>query len=266
MEEEIAMTQWSQQVALVTGGSRGLGRAIVRRFAAEGAAVAINYAVRRDAAEALAAKVRAGGGRAIAVQADVADAGAVAAMVARVEAELGGVSILVNNAGIIWTATLETFEPEGFARLSDVHVIGTINAVRAVMGGMKAARYGRIVNLSSIAAFCTTSFMGNHFYSAVKAALNALTRRFAWELGPFGITVNAIAPGYVLTDMNRGSLSSEEWQKTQAVFAAKAMLGRVGEPEDIAHAVAYFASPAASWVTAQVLVVDGGRTDFIAHG
>lgn len=261
------MTQtWNTQTALVTGGARGLGRAISRALAAKGAAVGINYTSRPDAAEALVAEIRAQGGRAMAVQADVADARAVNAMATRVTAELGPISILVNNAGIAWSATLETFEPEGFARLRAVNVDGTIHAIRAVLAGMKAAGYGRIVNISSVAGFATSGFPGNHFYASTKAEVNVLTRRFAFELGAHGITVNAVAPGFTRTDMTQGNRSAAEWKEIEASFAVRAITGRVGEPEDIANAVAFFAAPEASWITAQVLAVDGGRMDFIGHG
>jgi len=259
-------THWTNQVALITGGARGLGRAIVKHLAAHGAAVAINYRTEAAIAEALAADIRAAGGRAVALGADVADAAAVEAMAARAEAELGPVSILVNNAGIAWAATLETWEPEGFARLCAVNVEGTIHATRAVMAGMKARRYGRIVNISSIAAFGTTGFPGNHFYAATKAEVNILTRRFALELGVHGITVNAVAPGFTRTDMTQGGMTDAAWAQVEANFAGLTMAGRIGEPEDIANAVAFFASPEAGWITAQVLAVDGGRTDFIGHG
>lgn len=259
-------TDWTNQVALITGGARGLGRAVVKRLAAHGAAVAINYATQPDAAEALAAEIRAAGGRAVAVGADVANAGAVDAMAARTEAELGPISILVNNAGIIWAATLDTWEPEGFARLRAVNVDGTIHAIRAVMAGMKARRYGRIVNISSVASFGTTGFPGNHFYASTKAEVNILTRRFALELGRHGITVNAVAPGFTRTDMTQGGKTEAEWRETEAAFARVAMTGRVGEPEDIANAVAFLAAPDSGWITAQVLTVDGGRMDYIGHG
>jgi 3-oxoacyl-[acyl-carrier protein] reductase len=127
---------------------------------------------------------------------------------------------------------------------------------------MRRQRYGRIVNVTSIAAI-GTMMAGNAFYAATKAEAQILTKRFAMELGPFGITVNAVAPGYVQTDATRGNASEESWKEQTQRIGALAMLGRVGEPEDIANAVAFFASPESGWVTAQVLPVDGGRTDYV---
>jgi 3-oxoacyl-[acyl-carrier protein] reductase len=259
-------TKWTDQVALVTGGARGLGRATVKRLATHGVAVAINYTTKPEVADALAAEITADGGRAIAVGADVANAPAVNAMVARTAAELGPISILVNNAGIAWAATLETWDPEGFARLRAVNVDGTIHTIRAVMAGMKARNYGRIVNISSVASFGTTGFPGNHFYASTKAEVNILTRRFALELGKHGITVNAVAPGFTRTDMTQGGKTEDQWREIEAGFARVAITGRVGEPEDIANAVAFLAAPDSGWITAQVLTVDGGRMDYIGHG
>ncbi len=258
--------EWTNQVALVTGGARGLGRATCLHLAARGVAIGVNYTSRPDAADALIAEIRASGGRAIAVKADVADATAVQAAADRVTSELGPITILVNNAGIAWAATLETYDSAGFARLRAVNVDGTIHAIRAVMAGMKALSYGRIVNISSVASFGTTGFPGNHFYASTKAEVNILTKRFALELGRHGITVNAVAPGFTRTDMTQGGKTAEQWQEIEAGFAKVAMTGRVGEPDDIARAVTFFAAPEASWVTAQVLAIDGGRMDYIGHG
>ena len=256
--------EWSDQVALVTGGARGLGRATARLLARRGAAVCVNYAAHADAAGALVAEIADAGGRAIAVAADVADAAAVEAMVARTEAELGPITILVNNAGLSWQGTLDTYDREQVARMRAVNVEGLIHATRAVAAGMRARRYGRIVNVSSIAGI-GTALAGNAFYAATKAEVIILTRRFALELGSHGITVNAVAPGFVRTDMTQRGRGAQDWQGTEERFAARAMMGRIGEPEDIANAVVFLAAPESGWITAQVLTVDGGRMDYIGH-
>ena len=130
---------------------------------------------------------------------------------------------------------------------------------------MRARRYGRIVNVASIAAI-GTALAGNAFYAATKAEVVVLTRRFALELGEHGVTVNAVAPGFVRTDMTQGGRGAADWQATEERFATLAMMGRVGEPQDIANAVVFLASPESGWITAQVLTVDGGRRDYIGHG
>jgi NAD(P)-dependent dehydrogenase (short-subunit alcohol dehydrogenase family) len=259
------MMEWRNQVAVVTGGARGLGRATARLLAQRGAAVCVNYAVHADAAEAVVAEIATAGGRAIAVAADVAEPAAVEAMVTRTEAELGPVTILVNNAGVAWQGTLDTYDRKQVARMRRVNVEGVIHATRAVMGSMRARRYGRIVNLTSIAAI-GTALSGNAFYAATKAEVMILTRRFALELGPHGITVNAVAPGFVRTDMTQRGRGAADWPGTEERFAALTMMGRIGEPEDIANAVVFLASPKSGWITAQVLTVDGGRMDYIGHG
>ena len=259
--------EWRNQVAVVTGGARGIGRATARLLAQRGAAVCVNYTVHADAAEALVAEIAKAGGRAIAAAADVADSTAVEVMVARTEAELGPVTILVNNAGLSWQGTLDTYDPEQVARMCQVNVGGVIHATRAVMGSMRARRYGRIVNMASIAGIgAGTALSGNAFYAATKAEVMILTRRFALELGQHGITVNAVAPGFVRTDLTQRGRGAADWPGTEERFAARAMMGRIGEPEDVANAVAFLAAPESGWITAQVLTVDGGRMDYIGHG
>jgi 3-oxoacyl-[acyl-carrier protein] reductase len=259
------MTAWSDQVALVTGGARGIGRATALLLAKRGAAVCVNYTAHANAAEELVAEITASGGRAIEAMADVAEAAAVEAMVARTEKELGPLTILVNNAGMSWRGTLDTYDQEQIARMRQVNVEGVIHATRAVMGGMRGRRYGRIVNVSSIAAI-GTALPGNAFYAATKAEVAILTKRFAMELGPHNITVNAVAPGFVQTDLTRGGRGAGDWEGTEKRFAANAIMGRIGEPEDVANAITFLASPESSWITAQMLTVDGGRMDYVGHG
>ena len=250
--------------ALVTGGSRGLGRAVSRLLGQQGAAVGVNYVARQREAESVAAEIRAGGAQAIAVRADVGDPAQVREMVDRVTRELGPVSILVNNAGVAVRTTSEDFDQQAMERMRRTNVDGLIHATLAVVPGMKERRFGRIVNLSSVAAHGTTA-PGNTLYAATKAAVSLLTRRFAMELGPHGITVNAVAPGLILTDMVREGRTDQEYQDLVKRFSERAMVGRTGVPDDIARAVAFLAGPEAGFITAQVLTVDGGRMDYIVH-
>jgi NAD(P)-dependent dehydrogenase (short-subunit alcohol dehydrogenase family) len=254
----------SGKTALVTGASRGLGRAIAYRLAQDGAAVAINYLQRRDGAESLVTEIRSFGGTATVCQCDVSDVAQVRAMVDSLCAELGAIDILVNNAAVLHRADLHQYDHARFEEMRRINVGGIINTTAAVSNSMKSRKFGRIINLTSIAAY-GTSLPGTTFYAATKAAVIILTRRFAMDLGSYGITVNAIAPGFMMTDMAADGVPAQELQNVIGRIVEVTMTRRVGRAEDIAHAVAFLSSPSSGFITAQTLTVDGGRMDYIAH-
>ncbi len=252
------------RVALVTGGSRGIGRATVLKLAGQAAAVVVNYRTRASQANQVVDEVLALGGRALAIQADVADQAQVQDMVEQSAREMGTVDILVNNAGVFKPGTLLTYDDAHADLLWQVNVKGVIHCSAAVAPSMIEKQFGRVVNLSSVAA-AGTSFSGTTIYSATKAAVTSLTRRFAMELGSHGICVNAVSPGYVGTDMNWEGKRPDEIQKIIEVVSAKTMLGRVGKSDEIAAVIAFLASDEAAFVTGQVITADGGRMDFLTH-
>ena len=252
------------RVAMVTGGSRGIGRATVLKLAQEGAAVVVNYRKRGDKAKQVVDQVRALGGQALAIQADVADQAEVQKMVEQSVRELGPIDILVNNAGVFRRATLLSYDEADVDLMWQVNVKGVVHCSAAVAPLMIEKQFGRIINLSSVAAV-GTSFAGTTFYSATKAAITCLTKRFALELGSHGICVNAVSPGYVGTDMNWKGKSPDEIQKIADVISSRSMLGRVGKPEEIATVICFLASDEAGFVTGQVITADGGRIDFLTH-
>jgi 3-oxoacyl-[acyl-carrier protein] reductase len=254
----------SGKTALVTGGSRGIGRAIALRLAQDGAAIGINFARRQKEADSLVAKIRSAGGKAVALQADVGDAAQAQDMAGRLARELGPADILVNNAGVFRRGDLGDFDFTQMEGMRRTNVDGLVHATRAVVDGMKKRGFGRIVNLSSIAGH-GTAMAGTTFYAATKAAVSLLTRRFAMELGPHGITVNAVAPGFIVTELVTEGRTAEEVKAQCDAIAAKAMVRRVGKPEDIAAAVSFLTAPESGFITAQVLTVDGGRLDYIGH-
>ena len=253
------------RTALVTGASRGIGRAIALRLGREGMAVGVNYANAREQAESVCAEIESAGGRAMALRADVSQREQAVAMVAQLAAKFGAPDILVNNAGVMVKGDLADFDYSQMERMRAVNVDGLVHVTRACVDAMKERRWGRIVNLSSLAALGTTN-VGTTFYSATKAAVIALTRRFALELGPHGITVNVIAPGFIGTDMVMGLGTPEQVAEITRNMSVLAMVGRIGTTEDIAHAAAFLCAEESSFVTAQTLTVDGGRMNYIGHG
>lgn len=252
------------RVALITGASRGLGKAMAIAFAKEGASVAVNYVKSREQAGLICEGIVEAGGKAIPVQADVSNADEVKQMVKIVEEIYDNIDILVNNAGLFSPINLMEDPPSYIDRLYEVNIKGVIHTVQAVVGKMKEKQYGRILNLSSIAGL-GTAFTGTSGYAATKAAVISLTKRMAFELGEFGITVNSIAPGFIKTDMALRDGLTEVRPENLKAIAEKTMLNRVGEPEDIAYPALFLVSDESSYITGQILTVDGGRKDFLTH-
>ena len=241
----------AQQTALVTGASRGIGRAIALALAGAGARVAVNYRTDASGAEATCAAVQGAGGEAVAVRADVGVAEEVAGMLETVRERFGDIDILVNNAGNTRDGLLVRMGEADWDDVVATHLKGAYLLTRAVVRPMLRRRSGRIVNITSVAGIVGNPGQTN--YSAAKAGLIGFTRSLAREIGSRQVTVNAVAPGLIATAM-----SDAIPEEARAALADRVPLGRVGTAEDVAQAVLYLASPAAAYVTGHVLVVDGG--------
>ncbi len=249
----------SQRVAVVTGGARGIGAAISVRLAADGYAVAV-LDLDESACQGTVERITSAGGRALAVGADVSDSAAVAAAVARIADELGPPVVLVNNAGVIRDNLLFKMSDDEWETVMAVHLRGAFLMSRACQQHMVAAKFGRIVNLSS------TSALGNRGqanYSASKAGLQGLAKTLAIELGQFGVTANAVAPGFIETDMTAATAArvGMDFETFKEMAAAQIPVKRVGQPEDIAHTISFLASEGAGFVSGQVIYVAGGPRD-----
>ena len=239
------------RIALVTGASRGIGRAIAESLAASGHAVAVNYHSSPDAAADVVASIEADGGRAIALGADVGDEEAVAAMFSEIADSLGPVEILVNNAGITRDGLVMRMSVADWDAVAATNLRSAFVCTKAALRGMLRARWGRIVSITSVSGIAGNPGQAN--YAAAKAGLIGFTKSVAKEVGSRGITVNAVAPGFIDTDM-----TADLGDAVRDAAIPQITLGRFGTPQEIASAVGYLASDQASYITGQVIVVDGG--------
>jgi 3-oxoacyl-[acyl-carrier protein] reductase len=250
------MSDEAQRVAVVTGGARGIGAAASRRLAADGLAVAVLDLKEGDCGATVDA-ITSAGGRALAVGADVSQADQVEAAVTKIAAELGPPAVLVNNAGVLRDNLLFKMTEDDWDTVLGVHLRGAFLMSRACQKHMVEHRFGRIINLSSSSALGNR---GQSNYSAAKAGMQGFTKTLAIELGQFGITANAIAPGFIATDMTAATAArvGMDFDDFQKAAASQIPVRRVGQPDDVAHTVSYLASEGAGYVSGQVIYVAGG--------
>ncbi|BBH18632.1 3-oxoacyl-ACP reductase [Nocardioides baekrokdamisoli] len=244
------------RTAIVTGAARGIGAAISERLAADGMQVAVLDLNERDC-DAVVERITAAGGKALAVGADVSDPIAVELAVERVTKELGEPTVLVNNAGIIRDNLIFKMTVEDWDAVMSVHLRGAFNTTKAVQGYMTKANFGRIINMSSISALGNR---GQANYSAAKAGLQGMTKALAIELGKFGVTANVVGPGFIETEMTKATADrmGVDYEDFKNAVASQTPVPRVGQPADIAHAVSFFASEGAGYISGQVMYVAGG--------
>lgn len=245
------MSDAADRVVVVTGGSRGIGRAICAALSAPGTVVHFNYNSNPDAARATADAIEAAGGRAVYRQVDVASEEAVSAYLGAIIKDAGRLDVLVNNAGITRDGLLVRMKAADWDAVMDVNLKGTFNCMKIAAKAMMKQRYGRIVNISSVVGAAGNPGQAN--YVASKAGIIGLTKAVARELASRNITVNAVAPGYIATDM-----TDDLGEKAKAAMVEQIPMGRIGTPQEIAGVVAFLTSPAADYITGQVIHVSGG--------
>ena len=242
-------------MAVVTGGSKGIGRAIALEFARAGADVAV-AARSADDLERTAKEIEAAGPRALAVPTDVSDPDALQALVDTAAGTLGGIDIWVNNAGAApFLSTIDAMRPEGFEKYFRINFASAWHALRLAAPHLTKTGTGCVLNVASVAAYVASP--GLTYYGAAKAALVNLTKTLALEWASSGVRVNAVAPGWIATDMNAGARQNPGWERE---VRSQIPMGRLGEPEEVAHAALFLCSDAASFITGTVLIVDGGQT------
>jgi 3-oxoacyl-[acyl-carrier protein] reductase len=253
---------FKDKVAVVTGSSRSIGRGIALAFAREGCAVVVNYSKSREEADEVVDTIEGMGGRAMAVQCDVSKRDEVEAMFAAAIEEYGKVDILVNNAGIAAGGSILDTTDEVWDRHMAVNLKGVFLCSQVAARHMAERRYGKIVNISSNSGF-GVAMDGETSYGVSKAGVIQLTKSSAYDLGRYGINVNCVAPGAVDTAMLKGGRSDEEYERVLQGRRDRSSLGVVGTPEDIANAVLFFANDKSHYITGKILLVDGGRRDFL---
>jgi len=244
----------SGKVAVVTGASKGIGAAIARQLAAEGASVVVNYASSKTGADKVVAEITSAGGKAVAIQTDMAKKADIERMFAEAQRKFGRLDILVNNAGVYEFSPLESVTEEHFHKQFNLNVLGLILSSQAAAKLFDSAG-GNIINISSVVS--TLGFPNASVYSGTKGAVDAITRSLAKELGPRGIRVNAINPGMVETEGTHSAGIAESDMRKQV--EAQTPLGRIGQPQDIAGAAVFLASADSSWITGETLVISGGN-------
>jgi 3-oxoacyl-[acyl-carrier protein] reductase len=247
----MASLELEGRVSLVTGASRGLGRAIAINLAALGSKVAINYRSNDTAAEEVAGEIRQSGGQTMLVKADVCDSGQVKEMTGRVADAWGKIDILVNNAGVVRDGLLLRMAEADWDEVINTNLRGAYLCSKSCLSYMMGQRWGRVINISSVAGLVGNAGQAN--YSAAKGGLIAFTRSLAREVGSRNITVNAIAPGFIVTDM-----TDELPQENREAILGRIPLQRFGKPQDVAELVSFLASDRAAYITAQVISIDGG--------
>ncbi len=249
--------------ALVTGGSRGIGRTIAIRFAEEGADVLLNYRSNDKDAKETCTEIEQKGNTCIMAKYDVAIEKQARDLSKFAMEKFGRIDILVNNAGIMITGEIEKVSMDEMERMFRTNVYSMVYMIESLYPNFKK-NGGKIINIASVAGV-GTALKNTTLYSITKGAVITLTKRYAFDLGPYNVNVNAIAPGFIDTDMTRKGKTEEEWSKTVKEISSRTIKGRIGKPIDIANAALFLASDESDFITGQILVVDGGRIDYLTH-